>query len=142
MKKIILTTFVMVMIFSLGVNAYDYNKYASFSFTANAQKKTSVDTVKPVDGDPRCYITTLASLNGTTSNVFSQGGTYYARSRWAQNSTLSYSHCITFTSNRAGNALYDTGSGRGIYYGETYCQWGEVENVISFPAHQATKWCP
>ena len=118
----------------------EYNKSHIFSFIRNEEKKQSPGALKPPDGDPLCYVTTLSSYDGVSSTVFKNGGIFYARSRYAGNSDANYSNLLTFTSNTAKTTTYTERP----YYGMEYKLWTETENAQygNGPMLQAVRWCP
>lgn len=62
---------------------------------------TSAAALKPDDGDNNAYVTTLAAApnGGLPSTVFSNGGTFYCRTRLAANDSV-VSNLFTFKSNQ------------------------------------------
>ena len=127
----------LVVLFSIG--AFAGNQYEHFAFSANSQKQDSDSNFKASDGDMLAYVTTLSSYNGSSSNVFPNGGTFYARSRMEADTEIQ-SGLFTFTSNMAKTTSY----GSDVVFGTDYILRAEIENTRFTGAamYQWVRWCP
>lgn len=141
LMKFVSITMAITMLSSVTVMAGNIN--TTYSFTTNGQKINSSGAgLKSNDGDPLAYVTTLAKSNsGTRSTLFSNGGTFYARTRLDSNREGVYSPLFTFTSNTSKKAAYSSGMAK---FGSYYIMRCETSNA-DFAGRkliQATRWCP
>lgn len=139
--KILSIVMAVTILSASSVFAFE-NVTGVFYFTANGQKVTTSSAgLKANDGDNNAYITTLASSNGTVSNVFTRGGTFYARTRLAADLNGVYSPLFTFTSNQKQVRAYESGMAR---FGQYYKVRAEIENasIGALRVKQCVRWCP
>ena len=131
-----------LLLFTAGKTKADVNVNSTFYITANGQKvTTSAAALKPDDGDNNAYVTTLAAApnGGLPSTVFSNGGTFYCRTRLAANDSV-VSNLFTFKSNQKQIQAYPSGNAR---YGQYYKLRAEIDGTkISGSVRQSVRWCP
>lgn len=139
MAKIMMVVLALTAMFSTV--AFAANQSHMYAFSYNSEDLDSPTNVKPNDGDYKCYVTTLASYDGVTSNVFSNGGTFYARARLYSNPSSYYSPLFTFTSNTAKTTTYGSGMAR---FGSNYILRAEIDrtNFTGYAMYQSVRWCP
>lgn len=144
MKLICAAIAIMTLLNSATVFAYN-NTYAGFWFQANGQQEFSDPVIKENDGDTKYYVTTLATYGGVASDVFSNYGTFYCRSRISTDlgSSTHYSNLLTFTNNTAKNTSYLTAS-HPIQWNKAYCLRAEVSGATYGwdERVQNVRWCP
>lgn len=111
------------------------------SYLANDVKYDSASNTKPNDGDPTLYVTTLKD-NGnpqSSSTVFPNGGTLYAKARLVANPNGVYSPTIAFVSNTHKTVTYGAGMAR---YNQDYILRTEISGCKINRALQWVRWCP